>query len=151
MVDFLGPLIGIAEHVPGLASKAFARRVNRALASLMYWSDGTIQPLQRMSSGNGSQADLDEIAHRLRTSQREVEKAAIFLRSNRHRIAAAFGAGMAHRVDAAVESKMGTNQVRDMLRFMVEGHDYSAHAGECGLREVHCVNAIIKEIEIRPL
>ena len=75
--------------------------------------------LTRIAEGRGTQADLDEIGLRLRTTQDKTDGAAKYLGARREWIAATWGAAIAQQIDMIVYRKMGPGQIRESLRALV--------------------------------
>lgn len=150
MVEWIGPVLGVLEKIPGVAGYAFRRRVNHELAQLVFWQDGMRVALTRIAQGNGTQADLDEIGLRLRTTQDKTDGAAKYLSARRERIAATWGPAIAQQIDMIVYRKMGPGQIRQALRELVASKTPSSRATQLALDAIDQFSGLIATLESKP-
>ena len=136
-----------AGFVTGLSDKYTAKRVQAKLVALVFWQGEIRERVARIAEGHGQIADLDEIALLLRTTQDETEEAFGWLRNRRSKIARAFGADVAQKIDYVTYKKMGPGQVRAQLRDMVADKSLDTDRARYVLGQMDEFNALLKKVQ----
>jgi len=70
----LGKIPGVAGYALPMLERCQFKRLAVDLATLSFWKDGMVTPIEKIASGGGDQEDLKELSKKLEQTKPEVDK-----------------------------------------------------------------------------